>query len=902
MKKPTILLYFLLIVFSVSGQQLDVIYNDEGIPAILKVWGETVSKNIVLNDIPEDGCIRFDFEGTDITVNFNTLKYESPAQSVESTEYTIQEYEPGHLPEGDLVSGIELSSDGSLIFVAHRHSGNIFVYDSETYETMAIINTARGIIDMKVTDSSLFVCCRDTKQLFIIDRTDYSIKNSFPIDVDACQMDVNPEETIVVIAFDSYLDGWMKAYNAETGHEIFYTAKPFIHTYSTTTRIVGRYLLKHYEFDLSPHGNHFIAHSTSGNSPQIFDINTGEVIKTLNQDNLQVSQYSSTGDTLYILTMNSVPELTLRRIDCNDYSTIDSLVVDIHVIIASPDMAISKDGAKVFIPCAYDDTYFVFDFNEDTCHIYSPSIWFGGTPNIAQSPDKRYVFIRHFVTYQVFDLETNQFRGQFPHPTTYGSRACAAMDGNRLFVSKPGFQYQPELNEGMLVMNYTDPDNVFIDTLHVSGDLPEADLVSSAVISYNGDKLYAANTISANLSIIDIATQTTDTIYQLPASYERITLVPKSDLIFLSDIQQSTSLLFNPVTLETVAELNVPRTRDAIPSPDGHYIYALSNTDYLSKVEVDGENSGVVEKLLVNGYRNCSMHYMWGRILVDNPHTSFALSPDGNYIICGIKDTPTGDNFIDVIETETLESVAKIQVEDACIWDYAFTSDSKRVCALSYKIEKPIIYLDGENSFLESLVPDFKYAYSVQYNPVDSLFYILNDNPDYWKVDPLTGEKIEEVIISKNFDISWQLVLDENNKPIIRQNTEIVYDGVDYNLPGISKAFYYSSGYNVCVIPIPGPDAVCVFNPLYVGVKKINNPGLQSNLQVYPNPAHDNLTISSEALFNMIEVIDSQGKLIYKGKFNNFKTSIHFDDLKPGVYFVRVHIGTQVESKKLVVL
>jgi len=892
---------------NISAQQINLIYNLEGAPFALQVSNETASKQIIIDSLQQDGCVRFEFEGEDITVDLNTLYQKSSHQSVKQTDYTIQQYEPGNLLEGDLVSGIDQSSDGSMLFVSHRHTGNVFVYDSETYDTLAIIKAAQGIVDTKITDSSLYLLCRDSRQMVIINLTDYSIRNSFPIDTDASQLELSPDGTIAYIGFSGPPDGWMRAYNTITGAELFYNEEAMIRPLGVTFGDVGRNLPYYYEFDLSPRGDQFIVHSTGGNYPHVFDAYTGEFITKLTNtdDRLQVAQYSETGDTLYILTMNQVPEFTLRRIDCNDFSTIDSLVINKQVIIANHDMAISKDGAKVFIPAnfAFEFNYYVFDFNEDTIEVFSqPPTAGGGTLSVPQSPDKRYVFIHQNFRYQVFDLETNQLRGDFPYQNNFGSRACAALDGHRLFISKPGCFWRYQRLEGMYVVDYSDPDSIVIDTLRASGDLPEADQVTSAVISNDGRKLYALNKITSNLSIIDVATGNLDTVCPVPLACEKITLIPKSNLLFLSGrFSMYNSILFDPVSLKTVAEFSLWSTTWVAVSSKGNYIYTYSNNYLLSKIAVDGENSHIVKQSWVYDFKGCSVVFVYPNTIMDNERTTFALSPDGKTIVCGIQDRNTGINYVNIIDTETLESVTKVPIEDACTFEFVFTSDSKRVCALSSRADKPIIYLAGEFSYVENYISHDDFAFSAQFNPADSLFYILNRYADYWKVDPLTGEVVEEVIISKNNDVSFQMVLDEDGKPIIRQRLELVYDGVDYNLPGNSKAFDFNRELNTCVIPIPGPDAVCVFNPLHVGVKNVNSPEVKSIIQVYPNPANNSITINSESLFNKIEVIDLQGKLIYKGNFNNFKTTIGTEKLNSGVYFVRVYFNKQVESKKLVI-
>jgi len=94
------------------------------------------------------------------------------------------------------------------------------------------------------------------------------------------------------------------------------------------------------------------------------------------------------------------------------------------------------------------------------------------------------------------------------------------------------------------------------------------------------------------------------------------------------------------------------------------------------------------------------------------------ISPDGEYLLFGVEYGPQ-ESYIEIIRSETLETVAQVPVDEACVLDYIFTDDSKRVCLLSGDVNKPIIYLDGENSYVENTILHDQYMYSGQYNPLD---------------------------------------------------------------------------------------------------------------------------------------------------------------------------------------
>ena len=62
------------------------------------------------------------------------------------------------------------------------------------------------------------------------------------------------------------------------------------------------------------------------------------------------------------------------------------------------------------------------------------------------------------------------------------------------------------------------------------------------------------------------------------------------------------------------------------------------------------------------------------------------------------------------------------------------------------------------------------------------------------------------------------------------------------------------------------------------------------NLNIYPNPAHTNLFISSERIITNIRVINMNGQLIKDISANNYFSTIDVSDINPGIYFLQLHL------------
>lgn len=81
-------------------------------------------------------------------------------------------------------------------------------------------------------------------------------------------------------------------------------------------------------------------------------------------------------------------------------------------------------------------------------------------------------------------------------------------------------------------------------------------------------------------------------------------------------------------------------------------------------------------------------------------------------------------------------------------------------------------------------------------------------------------------------------------------------------------------------------------------------------LTIYPNPAREKLTIkfsSESALGPEIQIIDLTGKVVLKveEELNRedklFRTEVELNDLKSGIYFVKVIQAKKIYTMKLIV-
>ena len=71
-------------------------------------------------------------------------------------------------------------------------------------------------------------------------------------------------------------------------------------------------------------------------------------------------------------------------------------------------------------------------------------------------------------------------------------------------------------------------------------------------------------------------------------------------------------------------------------------------------------------------------------------------------------------------------------------------------------------------------------------------------------------------------------------------------------------------------------------------------------LQIYPNPANEIITIKSNEKLDKIEIIDVSGKMVFSKKTNDFETNANINNLSAGLYFIKVFSQNKIKTTKFI--
>jgi len=799
-------------------------------------------------------------------------------------------FEPGVLPEGDLISDAAFTPDGEKIVVIGKHSNNVFFYDASDYRLIEITEVGEGPIDLTLSDRTAYVACLYSKEVYAIDLLDYSVQKTIALMRNPSQVEVNPDETIVYVGFPSFMNGSVAAYDLNTNELIWESWQPFIHHFSWFGN-AGRVFYSYYRFMLSPNGSQIIADADDG-YPLILDALTGEPEQKYFFGHACGHNCSLSGDTIYFLAATSSDQLKMYRIDAQSLLPIDSIIQDGIAYMGETDLAISPDGNKVLAAFEWEETNYLFDFGEMSFSALPISILFN--EHILQTSDRGYALCMDEFSITVFDFETEEYLSSAG--VSWAPYGVASKAGNKVFVANGIFTpYSNSIskNEWFSFYDFSDPRSIFKDTSLVAGVMPEADVPYSATLSHDGEKIVATNILSGNMSILDKETHVLDTLIDIE-SIMFCDAIPNTSGIWLSGFESSQAHIFDLTTYSILKSLPVSHSWCNMVSPAGDYIYALTGYDQLHKILVDGTNSQIIKTTGVI-FHKTQYSFIGTEIWL---FSTAGMSPDGKFILITGVDQNLGP-VVQIIDTENLEVLVKLPVSYESTFDITFTSDSQRAVLIYNKSLIQIVYLDGDNSFIENTVSLSTGSYSAAYNPSDGLFYI-GGNSLLYTVDPVTGVIAGTQSIGN--EILLQVAFDKDGVPMIRTAGKFFYDMVEYALPGSSQRFVYREDLNLVVIPIPGPDRVMIFDTQMVDMQEIPLSGDNEQIRLYPNPVSDVLTIEARSEIRQVKIYSINHSLVLNRDCRDKKVNVNTSGLLSGTYLINIITSDGSFTKKFITL
>ncbi len=700
---------------------------------------------------------------------------------------------PGVDPEGDFLFRSSFIKDGTKILVCNGGTDNVTVFDWETMEPEAIIEVGNYPCDVVVTDEYAIVPCIFGDEIYVIDLNDYSIAGIFttPSGAQPCVVEVSPDGNFAYIACDindqcEVLDlENLVQLNPITNFPIYLITFSWVST-------GGRSSFKFSRFKVSSDGNHIIV-GNSDNEVLFINTSTGSIEYSVTDiPNCKVVGLSGDGSkTIALSDYNNV--FNVYQID-NLTQTVTETVEITENYLATYDMSVNMDGSKAFIGIGNNSSAIVrfetSDFVVFT-QTYTP-FWIGTSFDHQYAINGQYRFsIMDFASETMLD----QLQG---YSQDFG---CVSP------VENIAIGYDPLRYEGVYFFDFTDPSDIQFNGKKLSGWPPEGDTPYRIAISPDGTKAVTSNSLSENMSIIDLATYSVDTIIFLGEKSDAIGITYDSQWAIMGGYDLNTIKLIDLTTNEFVTSVQTGlRPLMVAISPDDAYAY-IGNLkgNSVSFVELNGAlSSEIVE--IPTGVIGLS----WAAFGV---RSSVEVDPTGQYILVAV----SFEDKVQVIDIIQQQIVANLPVGTFPL-KIAFNETGEYAAVTNYNSDSySIINVDGANS---SVVGTFSSngdgPLRLAYNSTEDEFGIINySSKTVINVDPETGA-INSTDYYTQYGNPVQIKYDIEGKPIVLSLSindapgHLIRDDEAVELPATPTYFDYCPATNTAVVSMPGPDYVTV--------------------------------------------------------------------------------------------
>ena len=168
-----------------------------------------------------------------------------------------------------------------------------------------------------------------------------------------------------------------------------------------------------------------------------------------------------------------------------------------------------------------------------------------------------------------------------------------------------------------------------------------------------------------------------------------------------------------------------------------------------------------------------------------------------------------------------------------------------------------------------------------------------------YTIDWFTGVSVEDASVTIEVGDTVEWIWMDSLPHTVSSDSDAAEEFDSGTITGIGETFSYTftivgeNGYE-CEIHSTMDGVITVVPNLGIEDK------FRMNLNHYPNPVTNELTVTSLIDLNRYEVYDLQGKLIKKDSTNANYLTIDFSNNAPGVYFVRVYSNGLSETLKVI--
>lgn len=706
-------------------------------------------------------------------------------------DYEQTDIDPGRAPEGDYLGFSAFTRDGSQVWLTNRLTDNITVFDWATMrqETTFTVGDYPGGIAL--TDSFAIVTLGFSDSVVIIRVRDYSVAARLPSGGQPWVVVTSPDGRYAYVACD--ISNTCEVYDLQSLSRIrtIPNFPVFLSTYSWNSEN-GRYAFTFSKFAVTPDGGHIIVPNYTDT---LFFINTATGAWEDTLTGVGKCRFVElSGDGLKALVVaESSSGCIARRIDIAT-RTVDASVTLTGLTLMTFESAMNWDGSKCYLGVSGNQSALV-RFNTGNYITFSSTytaFWIGVSPNHTRAISGQY-------NWSVIDFATETVLGQAIGNAQ--SIGVVSPVGNR------AIGYDPHRHEGIYFYDYTSPGPSMYRGTTNAGKDPEGDCPHRLAIAPDGSKVLVSNVLSDNLSIIDVAAGTLDTLIPCADRPQEVAITSDSRWGVVANVGNTVSVI----------DLLTGTTAATVQCPGGPWSLALAPTDSFAYIgNISGNTVGIVRldgaaSRLVTAVPCGEIGVVWAG---QGIASGVACSPDGRWILVAV----SFEDVVRVIDAHTYAVVATLNVGDFPL-RIAFDASGTRAVVSNYSSNNfTLMHIDGANSSVIGTFACGQGPASVAYDPLFDRFAIGN----------LSGKTVTIVradsgrTVSTRYYTSYgslnQVLFDETGEPVVlttgtsSASGHFHRQGTAVPLSAGPKTFDYCARTRTAAVAMPGPDWVTLLD------------------------------------------------------------------------------------------
>ncbi|UCG42322.1 MAG: beta-propeller fold lactonase family protein [candidate division WOR-3 bacterium] len=807
------------------------------------------------------------------------------------TDTTRTDIDPGLPPEGDYLGWMAYTRDGSKLLLTNRGTDNITVFDVATMQVDTNIPTGSYPGAIAVTDSLCIITLGFSDSIEVYRLSDWSRLARLPSGEQPWTIRLSPDDSLAFVSCD--ITNTCEVYDLTTlEHLRTITGFPvFLSTYSWNSEN-GRNSFTFSDFGVHPDGGHLIA-PNGDDTVYVFDIEGGPPTDTLTGFG-DCRNVRFSGDNSVAVIVDGASPVTALRLDLDSMRMNATVSIPDRSVGMDRSCGVNWDGTKAFISVSGNISAMLrFETGDYVTYSQTYSaFWIGVNPAHAIVISGQYRFT-------AIDFETEAIIGQhIGNSQSVGVTSPAANQAAGI---------DPHRHEGVYFYSFDSVAPPDYRGTTSSGLDPEGDCPHRLAIAPDGSKAVVANVLSDNITIIDLATNTIDTILEVGDRPQELALTSDSRWAAVAVTGSNWLKLIDLSDNSVAATVNTGSGPwPVVISQDDSFAYTgdiSGNT--VSVIRLDGAASHRVAQIPVG-----EIGVVWGNYGVAS---GLAISPDRNWLLVA----GSFDDRVLVIDARNHTVVDTLAVGVFPL-RFAFNRTGTHATVSNYLGNSfSVLRICGDSSYVVRTTSCSQYPLGVAYDPVDDRIGIgTYSGKTVVLIDPETGDVINTLSYSSYGSLSDVSFDQDGNVAAITQSANDIpghlHRGDDHvRLPAVPKSFDYCPATRTAVVAMPGPDWVTVVQWPGSGAQEKTRirPDLSKPwLRLSQNPASDQAVVRfflPDPGPAVLEVFDITGRNVDRIPVNTAtdhgSVAWHPAGLPAGAYLLRLATAWNQATTRVVV-